>query len=61
LGGEQKLKAVKPDEKIIQLLKLKPDQPVLHIERKLTTNKAGFNIYSTIFFNSEKHAIFGSF
>lgn len=61
LGGEQKLKAVKPDEKIKQLLKLKPDQPVLHIERKLTTNKAGFNIYSTIYFNSEKHAIFGSF
>jgi len=61
LGGEQKLKAIKPDEKIIQLLKLKPDQPVLHIDRKLTTNKAGFNIYSTIYFNSEKHAIFGSF
>ncbi len=61
LGGEQKLKAIKPTEKIIQLLRLKPDQPVLHIERKLNTNKAGFNIYSTIYFNSEKHAIFGSF
>ena len=61
LGGEQKLKAINPDEQIQQLLKLKPDQPVLHIERKLTTNKAGFNIYSTIYFNSEKHAIFGSF
>lgn len=61
LGGEQKLKAIKPEEKIKQLLKLKSDQPVLHIERKLTTNKAGFNIYSTIYFNSEKHAIFGSF
>lgn len=61
LGGEQKLKAIKPDLKIIQLLKLTNDQPVLHIERKLTTNKAGFNIYSTIYFNSEKHSIFGSF
>ncbi len=61
LGGEQKLKAVKPDGKIRQLLGLTPDQPVLHIERKLTTNKAGFNIYSTIYFNSEKHAISGSF
>ena len=61
LAGEQKLKAIKPNEKIIQLLKLNADQPVLHIERKLTTNKAGFNIYSTIYFNSEKHAIFGSF
>jgi GntR family transcriptional regulator/GntR family frlABCD operon transcriptional regulator len=61
LGGEQKLKAIKPDAKIKQLLKLKSGQPVLYIERKMTTNKAGFNIYSTIYFNSEKHAIFGIF
>jgi GntR family transcriptional regulator/GntR family frlABCD operon transcriptional regulator len=61
LGGEQKLKAVKPTIQIRQLLHLKPSQPVLYIERKLTTNKENFNIYSTIYFNSEKHAIFGSF
>lgn len=61
LGGEQKLKAVRPDKYIKQLLKLKTGQPVLHIERKLTTNRENFNIYSTIYFNSEKHAIFGSF
>jgi len=61
LGGEQKLKAVKPEKQIRQLLNLKAGQPVLHIERKLTTNKENFNIYSSIYFNSEKHAIFGSF
>jgi len=61
LGGEQQLKAIKPNKKIRQLLNLKASQPVLHIERKLTTNKENFNIYSTIYFNSEKHAIFGSF
>ena len=61
LGGEQKLKAVKPENHIKQLLKLKAGQPVLHIERKLATNRENFNIYSTIYFNSEKHAIFGSF
>lgn len=61
LGGEQKLKAVKPTVELRQLLKLKPGQPVLYIERKLLTNKENFNIYSTIFFNSEKHAIFGKF
>ncbi len=61
LGGEQKLKAIKPDKHIKKLLKLKTGQPVLHIERKLTTNRENFNIYSTIYFNSEKHAIFGSF
>lgn len=61
LGGEQKLKAVKPTVRLRKLLNLKPGQPVLHIERKLTTNRENFNIYSTIYFNSEKHAIFGSF
>ena len=61
LGGEQKLKAILPDEKISNLLQIDKNHPVLYIERKLTTNKAGFNIYSTIYFNSEKHAIFGSF
>ncbi|MCG6185974.1 GntR family transcriptional regulator [Maribellus maritimus] len=61
LGGEQKLKAIKPDAKIKKLLQLKSAQPVLYIERKLATNKEGFNIYSTIYFNSEKHAIFGRF
>jgi DNA-binding GntR family transcriptional regulator len=61
LGGEQQLKAIVPDEKIKKLLQLKKGQPVLYIERKLTTSKEGFNIYSTIYFNSEKHSIFGSF
>ena len=61
IGGEQKLKAVKPTVQVRQLLHLKPGQPVLYMERKLTTNKEHFNIYSTIYFNSEKHAIFGSF
>ncbi len=61
LGGEQKLKAIKPDGNIRRLLKLKSGQPVLHVERKLYTNKENFAIYSTIYFNSTKHAIFGTF
>jgi DNA-binding GntR family transcriptional regulator len=61
IGGEQQLKAIVPEADVKKLLQLKTGQPVLYIERKLTTNKEGFNIYSTIFFNSEKHAIFGSF
>jgi len=61
LGGEQKLKAIIPDRKIKRLLNLRNRTPVLYIERKLVTNKEAFNIYSTIYFNSEKHAIYGSF
>jgi len=61
LGGEQKLKAIIPDRKIKRLLNLRNRTPVLYIERKLITNKEAFNIYSTIYFNSEKHSIYGSF
>ena len=60
-GGQQKLKAIKADKKIGSLLKIKPNEPVLYLERKLLTNREGFHIYSTIYFNSEKHAIFGIF
>jgi DNA-binding GntR family transcriptional regulator len=60
-GGEQKLKAILPDDKIKELLWMKPGMPVLYMERKLTTNREGFHIYSTIWFNSEKHAISGNF
>ena len=61
LGGEQQLKALMPGSEIQDLLRLKKGQPVLFIERKLTTNREGFNIYSTIYFNSEKHTIYGNF
>ena len=60
-GGEQKLKAIKADQLIGQLLNLPIGEPVLSIERKLNTNREGFHIYSTIFFNSAKHSIFGTF
>lgn len=60
-GGEQKLKAIKADQKIAQLLNLPVGDPVLSIERKLNTNREGFHIYSTIWFNSAKHSIFGTF
>lgn len=61
VGGEQQLRAIVPDSRIRQLLRLKKGQPVLYVERKLTTNREDFNIYSTIYFNSEKHTIYGNF
>lgn len=60
-GGEQKLKAIKADGQIAKLLNMPVGEPVLSIERKLNTNREGFHIYSTIWFNSAKHTIFGTF
>jgi DNA-binding GntR family transcriptional regulator len=61
IGGEQKLRAIIPGKKIREVLKLNKGNPVLHIERKLYTDREGYNIYSTIYFNSEKHLIYGVF
>ena len=61
IGGEQKLKAIKPSPEIREILSIKKTEPVLYIERKLHTNREGFNIYSTIYFNSINHSIYGKF
>lgn len=60
-GGEQRLKAIRPDKKVSRFLKISNDQPILHLERKMETNKPGFFLYSSIFCNTEKYSIFGRF
>ena len=60
-GGEQRLKAIRCPEKIASILKVDKGEPVLYLQRKLTTNRDGFSIYSTIWFNSMNHTIYGRF
>lgn len=60
-GGEQRLKAMRCPDNIASLLKIKTDEPVLYLERKMNTNRDGFHIYSIIWFNSMHHSIFGRF
>ncbi|MFW6248606.1 MAG: GntR family transcriptional regulator [Bacteroidota bacterium] len=60
-GGEQKIKALIAQENICEYLQLECQHPVLHLERKLMTNKPELNIYSSIFCNTEDHAIYGTF
>lgn len=60
-GGDQRIKAIPASAKISRFLKLKKDQPVLHLERKMETNNPGRFLYSSIFCNTEKYSIFGRF
>jgi DNA-binding GntR family transcriptional regulator len=60
-GGDQRIKAIRASAKVSRLLHLKRDQPVLHLERKMETNNPGLYLYSSIFCNTEKYAIFGRF
>ena len=60
-GGEQRIKAIPSSLKISKFLKIKRGEPVLHLERKLETNFAGLFLYSSIYCNTEKYSIYGTF
>lgn len=60
-GGEQRIKSIHADSKISKFLKIKKNQPILHLERKMETNKPGLFLYSSIYCNTEKYSIFGRF
>jgi GntR family transcriptional regulator/GntR family frlABCD operon transcriptional regulator len=60
-AGDQRIKAIPADPKISRFLKIKKNQPVLHLERKMETNNPGLFLYSSIFCNTEKYSIFGRF
>lgn len=60
-GGEQRIKAIPASEKISRFLKLKKGAPVLHLERKIKTNNPVLFLYSSIYCNTGKYSIFGTF
>ncbi len=60
-GGEQRIKAIPSSLKISKFLRIKKGEPVLHLERKMETNVAGLFLYSSIYCNTEKYSIYGTF
>jgi DNA-binding GntR family transcriptional regulator len=60
-GGEQRIKAIPASARISKFLKIKKGEPVLHLERRLETNIAGLFLYSSIYCNTEKYSIYGTF
>ena len=60
-GGEQCLMAILSDKKMQEYFNVEEGHPILHLNRKIETNRDGFFIYSQVFCNSEKYALFGTF
>jgi len=60
-GGEQRIKAIPASGKVSRYLKIKTGEPVLHLERKMVTSTNGLCIYSSIFCNTSRYSIFGTF
>jgi GntR family transcriptional regulator/GntR family frlABCD operon transcriptional regulator len=57
---EQYIRAIVANDKLADYLKLEKDMPLLKINRKYASSKAGFFIYSTLYCNTENYAL-GSF
>ncbi len=60
-GGEQKLLAITANEQLQKHFGVKPDHPVLQLNRKIETNRTGFYIYSQVFCNTDKYVLYGTF
>lgn len=60
-GGYQRFKALTASEEISELLNIKKNKPVLHLERKIETTRSNFVFYSSLYCNTEFHALSGSF
>lgn len=60
-GGEQKIRAIKANKLTAKHLGVDEGFPILHLERKLDTSRVGFNIYSSVYCNTDINAIYGSF
>jgi DNA-binding GntR family transcriptional regulator len=59
--GEQKIWAIAADNKISKLLNLDPGSPIVHMKRKLVTNKRNLNIYSWLYSSTDDYYLHGSF
>ena len=60
-GGIQRLKAITARGEIVDYLKVRRGKPILHLERKLETSRSSFNVYSSLYCNTENHSLFGTF
>lgn len=60
-GGEQHFKAVMPDARMQDQLRISEHQPIIQLQRKFTTNRLNFSFYSELYCNTEIYALSGGF
>ncbi len=61
IGGEQKILATTGGEKLQKLFNVDAAHPVLQLDRKIETSRIGLTIYSQVFCNTAKYALYGTF
>jgi GntR family transcriptional regulator/GntR family frlABCD operon transcriptional regulator len=61
IGGEQKIMAIDASNDIANYLDCKEGEPILKLERKMETSRAGYCFYSSIYCNTNNFHLEGSF
>lgn len=60
-GGTQQLFAIKADKRLQDHFNVKAGYPILQLNRKIETNRAGFHIYSQVFCVTHGYGLTGTF
>jgi GntR family transcriptional regulator/GntR family frlABCD operon transcriptional regulator len=60
-GGEQKFRAIRADRKVAGYLGIQTGSPVLHLMRKIETNRPGYYFYSSLICSTKNYMLSGSF
>ena len=60
-GGEQKILAIKADERIQEHFGVRKNHPILRLDRRMETNRAEFSFYSQIYCNTKDYSLTGRF
>lgn len=60
-GGEQKILALHADKRIQEHFGVSKNHPILRLDRKMETNRAGFSFFSQIYCNTRDYSLIGRF
>ena len=60
-GGMQYIEAIPATRNCQQHLGVPPERPILKLQRKLSTNRLDFYVYSILYCNTAEHSLYGEF
>ena len=60
-GGVQQLYAIRADKRLQSFFNVRAGYPILQLNRKIDTNRAGFHIYSQVFCVTQRYGLIGNF
>jgi len=60
-GGMQYIEAIPATDNCQEHLGVDPGKPILKLQRKLSTNRLDYYVYSILYCNTEEHSLYGEF